>query len=49
MENKVLTIKLDGEYFVVAVDPNKDGEPVMELKIHLSEIPDEVISALKAK
>lgn len=46
-EKKAVEFKLEGEFMVLAVDPNKDGEPVLELKVHLKEVPDEVLSALK--
>lgn len=49
MENKVLSVKMDGEYFVVELDPNKDGQPVMSFRLHLSEVPDEVLSAFQKK
>jgi len=49
MENKVVVVKMEGEYFVVELDPNKDGQPVMSFRLHLSEIPDEILSAFAAK
>jgi len=49
MEAKVLDIKMDGEYFSVTVDPNKNGVPVLDLRIHISEIPAEVVSAFSKK
>lgn len=46
-ENKVLEFKIEGEHMILSVDPNKDGEKLLELKIMLKEVPDEVLSAFK--
>lgn len=46
-EKKALEIKLEGEYLMISVDPNKDGEKLMEIKMHLKEVPDEVLSIFK--
>jgi len=46
-EKKALEVKFEGEYLVISVDPNKDGEKVVELKVALKEVPDEVLGALK--
>lgn len=47
VEKKAVEFKIEGEYMVLAVDPNKDGEQLVELKVHLKEVPDEILSALK--
>jgi hypothetical protein len=46
-EKKALEIKLEGEFLMISLDPNKDGEKLMEIKMHLKEIPDEVLSLFK--
>lgn len=48
-EKKAVVFKIDGGFFYISVDPNKDGQNVLELKVDLAEVPDEVISALKSK
>ena len=37
MENKAFDFKVEDGALVMALDPNKDGEPVMKAKVHLSE------------
>lgn len=49
VEKKALELKIEGEYLLLSVDPNKDGEQLVELKLHLKEVPDEVLSAIKGK
>ncbi len=49
MANQVVSTKIEDGKFKVQVDPNKDGQPVISLEIALEEIPDEVLSAFKAK
>ncbi len=52
-ENKAVSAeyKFEDSKLIVkaAFDANKDGEPVAELefKLHISEIPDEVLAAIK--
>lgn len=46
-ENKVVDFKVEGGYFYLTVDPNKNGKPVLALQLDLAEIPVEVIDALK--
>jgi hypothetical protein len=47
--DKAVELKWEGSKLIAIVDPNKDGQPVVELKIELAEIPDEVLSAIAAK
>lgn len=47
VENKSFEMKLEGEFLLISVDPNKDGEKLIELKVSLKEVPDEVLSAFK--
>ena len=46
-ENKAVTFKIEGGKFIINVDPNKDGEAVIEIKIDMIEVPDEVVSLFK--
>jgi hypothetical protein len=48
MEKKV-QIKLDGKFLKFLVDTNLDGEPVLEIKLDLLEIPDETIDGILKK
>lgn len=38
----------DGK-FIISVDPNADGEPVLYLELIIEEIPDEVLDAIKGE
>lgn len=46
MGDKVKFEITDGK-LIIQVDPNEDGQIVLEVKIDLLEVPDEVLSALK--
>lgn len=46
MENKAYDVLFEGSVMVIKVDPNKDGEHFMEIRINLAESADEVLSAL---
>lgn len=37
---------VDGK-IVISFDPNKDGQPVIEIIIAIAEIPDEIMSVIK--
>jgi len=41
-ENKKVDFRFEGSTLIVAVDTNKDGQPVLELKFDMAEIPDEI-------
>jgi hypothetical protein len=45
--DKAFEFKIEGGFLIITADPNKDGQNVMELKIDLLEVPDEIMSALK--
>lgn len=45
--DKAFDFTIEGGFLIIVADPNKDGQNVLELKIDLTEIPDEVLSALK--
>ena len=46
----VVEFSIEEGNLIVNVDPNKDGQNVIELKVNLLEVPDEILSALqKAK
>jgi hypothetical protein len=49
MENKKVSFEFVDGVLIVKVDLNGDGQPVIELKVSLAEIPDEIIDILKAK
>jgi hypothetical protein len=49
MENKKVSFEFVEGVLIVKVDLNGDGQPVIELKVSLAEIPDEIIDILKAK
>jgi len=48
-ENKVIDYSFEGSNLTIKVDPNKDGQPVISLTISLTEVADEILSALKPK
>jgi len=48
MENKVVSFSIEDGKLCINVDPNKDGQNVLEVKVDLAEAMDE-ISALFAK
>ncbi len=43
MGKKVDFAIVDGK-FVITVDPNQDGENLLEFKLNLAEVPDELVS-----
>jgi len=47
--DKAFDFKIEGGFLIITADPNKDGQNVLELKIDLTEVPDEVMSALSKK
>ena len=49
MENKKVSFEFVEGVLIVKVDLNGDGQPIVELKIALAEIPDEVLDLVKAK
>jgi hypothetical protein len=46
-EKKVVDFKIEGDKFIICVDTNKDGENLIEIKINLLEVPDEVVALIK--
>lgn len=48
-EKKAMSFKLEDGKFFFLLDPNKDGEPVVQLMIDAAEIPDEIISLISSK
>lgn len=48
-ENKVVDFTFEGSKLIVKVDPNKDGEHVLEVKIDMAEVPDEIASIFAKK
>jgi hypothetical protein len=49
MENQAVKFEFEGSKLLIAVDPNRDGGPVVKVEIDLMEIPDEVMSLISAK
>jgi hypothetical protein len=47
--NQAVKFEFVGSKLLIAVDPNRDGGPVLKLEIDLMEIPDEVMSLISAK
>lgn len=45
-EVKVISYKVEGSKLVIAVDPNKDGQPVLKLELDALEAFNEIASAL---
>lgn len=46
-DNKIVSLKIDDGQLVIRVDANKDGEAVVEVKVNILEVPDEIIDLLK--
>ena len=44
---KAFSFDFSGSDLVIKVDSNRDGQPILELKIALAEIPDEVFDRVK--
>ena len=42
MPDKAVDFKFEGSTLIIALDFNKDGQPVVEVKIDMAEIPDEI-------
>lgn len=47
MENQIVDIKFEGAKVIVAVDPNKDGSPLVKVELDLMQIPSEVKDLIK--
>ncbi len=47
MENKVLEMKIVDGKFLISVDPNKNGVPVIQVSVDLAEVPAEVVALFK--
>ena len=48
-ENKALSFSFDGAKLNIAIDPNKNGSPVIEIKVDMAEVPSEVLSLFTKK
>jgi hypothetical protein len=46
-EQKALSFKIEGGKFILSVDTNKDGQPLLTLALDLTEVPDEVLALFK--
>lgn len=44
---KAIDFKVEGGFFVLTLDPNKNGTPILTLKLNLAEVPVEILDALK--
>jgi len=45
-EKKAITFKVEDGKLKLSVDPNKDGQPMVELMVDIVEIPDEVVDLI---
>lgn len=48
-DNKAVVFQIENGKLVIAVDPNKDGQPVASITVDLNEVPDEVLALLRKK
>ena len=46
-DKKVVSLKVEDGMLLINVDANKDGEAVIQIKVNILEVPDEVLSLLK--
>ena len=46
-EKKAIDFKIEDAKLIIKVDPNKDGQAVVELNVDLAEVADEIIDAIK--
>ena len=46
-ENKAVIFKIEEGKLIILVDPNKDGEAVLDLVLDLKEVPDEILSLFR--
>lgn len=49
MEVKTISYKIEGTMLVISVDPNKDGNPVLEVRVPLVEVLNEIGSLIAKK
>lgn len=49
VENKALAIAFEGDYMIVKVDPNKDGMPLLDLRLHYTQLPAEAAALFGKK
>ena len=49
METKAASWAVEGSTLVISVDLNKDGQPLLTVRLEMAEIPDEVLSAIMKK
>ena len=49
MENRAVDFTFDGSNLIINIDPNKNGQILMSIKIDLAEIPDEVMNLIAGK
>lgn len=47
-EKKTVTLEIADGKLLIIVDANKDGQAVLSVSVDLSEVADEVISAIKS-
>jgi len=46
-EAKAIKLSFENGKMIVEVDPNKDGDILLRVELALSEIPDEIVDAIK--
>jgi hypothetical protein len=47
VEVKTVSMKVEDGKLIIAVDPNKNGTPLMKLSVDIAEVPAEVAAAFK--
>lgn len=47
--NKTVSLEVIDGFLVIKVDPNKDGQAVMEVKLNILEVPDEIMQLMSKK
>lgn len=46
-DGQIVSFTIEEGSMVITVDPNKDGQALLSLKIDLLEVPDEIVSLIK--
>jgi hypothetical protein len=44
MEAKKVEFKVEGTKFVILVDTNQDGQPLLTISLDMTEVPDEIMA-----
>jgi hypothetical protein len=46
-EFKMIEFVIEDGKLIIGVDPNKDGQKVLEVTVDLAEVPDEILSVIQ--